>query len=260
MPALNVLAIALNSVQQDSRRVEIASMNMANSLTTGYKRQFPAIAQAASTVQSHSHSAATDAHAGLLPVGGARSIAQPQSVADMRPGTLRATRRSLDVALTGPGFFEVLTPNGPAYTRHGEFQIDSMGRLVTVHGDVVMGESGEIVLTSQTPNISAHGQIEIDGKPVGQLKVVAFERPEHLIHQGNGRYVPSAEASRTTQTVADLNGAQAIRQGYLENANVNAMHDMLELMQSMRHMETMQKVTQYADDMLGTAIRRLGEF
>lgn len=247
MSAMNVLTIALDSIQQDSRRVETASMNVANSLTPGYKRRFPALRELTMGVL-HDAGDVTPRHgaAAVLPL------------TDMRPGTLRATRRSLDVALTGNGFFEVLTPTGPAYTRHGEFHLDGAGRLVTAQGEAVAGEAGEIVLRTRTPSINAQGLVEEDGKSAGQLKVVVFEHPERLVHLGGGRYVPAVDAGRA-MLPADIGTGIEVRQGYLENANVSAMQDMLDLMQSMRHMETMQKVTQYADDMLGTAIRRLGE-
>jgi len=59
-------------------------------------------------------------------------------------------------------------------------------------------------------------------------------------------------------TVVDDTNVQ-IRQGALENGNVSSMQEMMQLIRTMRHFESMQKMTQGYDDMLGTAIRKLGD-
>ncbi len=50
-----------------------------------------------------------------------------------------------------------------------------------------------------------------------------------------------------------------VRQGYLENSNVNAMQEMVQMIQTMRHFESMQKVAISYDDMTGQAVRKLGD-
>lgn len=55
-------------------------------------------------------------------------------------GGLRVTDNPLDVAINGPGFFEVATPNGIRYTRSGSFKIGAEGRLVSSDGYPVLAK------------------------------------------------------------------------------------------------------------------------
>ena len=53
--------------------------------------------------------------------------------------------------------------------------------------------------------------------------------------------------------------AVQLRQGFLENSNVNHLHEMVRLLETVRHLETLQKVALGYDEMLATSIRKLGE-
>src|SRR4029077_9598288 len=146
-------------------------------------------------------------------------------VTDSRPGTLKATGQPLDVALTAPGYFEVTTPDGPAYTRAGQFRLDARGRLVTALGYPVMGVSGEIVLNTPNPVIEPNGQIRENNRQTAQLKIVQFEEPSSVERVGDG-LVTSGGATRT---LADSD--VQLRQGFVENANVSSMHEMVQLIE-----------------------------
>ncbi len=179
---------------------------------------------------------------------------------DMRPGTLKSTGQSLDVALAGPGYFEVMTETGPAYTRQGAFRVDARGRLVTAQGLPVMGNGGEIVLNSDRPFIDAIGNVfesrtgvAENTTPVAQIKVLQPENTKVMRRLGDGLF--SADGSFTTIKDSDIQ----IRQGFLENSNVSSMQEMVQLMQTMRHFESMQKIAVGYDDMTGQAVRKLGE-
>ena len=43
---------------------------------------------------------------------------------DFGQGSLRRTDAPLDLAIEGQGFFQVQSPNGPRYTRDGNFRLD----------------------------------------------------------------------------------------------------------------------------------------
>jgi len=173
---------------------------------------------------------------------------------DARAGTFKFTGQSLDVALAGRGFFEVATDAGPAYTRQGSFRLDARGRLVTAQGHPVMGLSGEIVINGASPLITASGAITIgDGIPVAQLKVVELEGHAGPRRLGDGLYAAGHDMKLVGE--ADVQ----VRQGFLENSKVSPSYEMTSMIQAMRHFESMQKVVQGYDDMVGTAIRKLGE-
>jgi flagellar basal-body rod protein FlgF len=233
----NVLSAVLGSLHADMARMDRVAMNIANLQTPGYKREVVA----------------------ALPFAARVDAATVAVHTDQRPGTLKATGQSLDLALSGPGWFEVATPAGPAYTRQGNFRLDAAGRLVTQQGDPVMGTGGEIVLAYPTPGVDSMGRVfeapggvRSAGTPVAQLRIVRFE-PGPVQRLGDGLVLPQGAP------VAVSGEAVQVRQGYLEGSNVSPMHEMVSLLESVRHLETLQKVALGYDEMLGTGIRKLGE-
>jgi flagellar basal-body rod protein FlgG len=231
IPSLGTIQIAM---QQDMSRMNRVSTNLANALTPGYKREVGT----ASGSDNRSAPFVT---------------AMQRVVHDMQPGTVKPTGHALDLALSGPGFFEVMTSQGPAYTRQGQFQIDAQGRLVTMRGEPVMGTGGEITLGGGAVQIDAKGVVTEDDHTVGQLKLVEFEDTQALAAQ------PDSLFSAPDQTHEHEATGTTLRQGYLENSNVQPMHEMVQMMQTMRHFESMQRAAQGMDDMLGVAIRKLGD-
>jgi flagellar basal-body rod protein FlgG len=246
-----VLAIALRSLQADMARLDQVGMNLANALTPGYKRGIAVQGPIGSEFAAYLGGA----------INGSMGGAAPSSVvlaSDMRAGTFKATGGSLDVALAGRGYFEVITDTGPAYTRQGNFRLDARGRLVTAQGYPVMGTSGEITLNFKEPVIGANGAISTrdssnDAMPLAQLKVVEFDPAAELEKLGDGLY--AAGPGMKLLNEQDV----AVRQGFLENSNVSSAYEMTSMVQAVRHFETMQKVAQSYDELLGTAIRKLGE-
>lgn len=260
-----VLALALQSMQQDMQRLNRIGSNLANALTPGYQRD---VIARQSSVSTATFAAVVDAQRSDGRSTGS-AAERPSALApsllvqtDTRPGTLKFTGQSLDVALAGPGYFEVTTPSGPAYTRQGNFQLDARGRLVTASGFPVMGKGGEVFLNEEAPVIDAAGNIfasqsSVRGPgalpAVAQLKVLAPEDRAAMRRIGDGLW----SADGPLGDVKDTD--RQIRQGYTENSNVNSMQEMVQLVETMRHFESMQKVALGYDDMTGQAIRKLGD-
>lgn len=255
----DVLAISLRSMQHDMVRLERISMNMANAMTPGYKREMPAALPLAASGFINAMSS-VDASAARTLTAATTSAGALMVRTDMRPGTLKSTGQDLDVALGGTGFFEVNTDSGPAYTRQGNWQVDARGRLVTAQGHPVMGVGGEILLSNPRPRIDATGQVfdaMVDGRadaaPVAQLKVVRFDDVRDLERIGDGLVRSPVPPKQLVDSEVQ------VHQGFLENSNVNSMQEMVQLIQSMRHFESMQKVALGYDEMIGAAVRKLGE-
>lgn len=268
-----VLAIGLHGMHQDMARLERIASNLANAMTPGYKREVTV----AQPLMAGDASAGSSAFANTVQLLQAGEVAGPNGRnavsgtalpfnligrTDDRPGTLRTTGQSLDLAIAGQGYFEVSTEDGPAYTRQGNFTLDARGRLVTAQGHPVMGKGGEIVLADARPTIDASGQVfesaavgvaRNAATPVAQLKIVRFEDGANL-QRASGGLVQSADGPLQMND-ADIR----LQQGFLENSNVSSMREMVDLMQTVRHLESMQKVTLAYDEMLGTAVRKLGE-
>lgn len=236
-----ILSVVLGSMHADLARVDRSGMNIANAHTPGYKREV-AVSTFSSRVEAATLSAQTD----------------------LRPGTLKPTGQDLDLAIVGDAWFEVATPEGPAHTRQGNFRLDNRGRLVTQQGRPVMGNAGEIQLLHGNPLVDETGRVferaaaggsplPMSASPIAQIRLVQIERGAASRRLGDGllRFeqpgVPAAEGS-----------VQVLR-GHLENSNVSHLHEMVRLMEAVRHFETMQKVAVGYDEMLGASIRRLGE-
>lgn len=251
-----VLAATLQSMHHDMARLERVGLNLANALTPAYKREVVSVGASGSAAPD-----AREAFQALISRDETRATSQQLRIhTDLRPGSLRSTSQPLDLALTGPGYFEIQTPEGPAYTRQGTFRLDGRGRLVTPQGQPVMGTGGEIVLTHASPSIDESGRIYdrtipgvTDHTPVAQLKIVRIDRPQSLEKLGNGLYAARGE------TPAPMDATVSVRQGFLENSNVSSMQEMVQLIQTMRHFESMQKVALGYDEMIGTAVRKLGD-
>lgn len=248
-----ILGVLVSSMHADMARAERIAMNLANLQTPAYKREIANVL---------SFAAEYEAASGGRPASSTGASPSLSVRVDTRPGTLRTTGQDLDVAVVGDGWFEVATENGPAYTRKGNFRLDAGGRLVTQEGLPVMGTGGEISLARGTAVIDPAGRI-FDGQsgggsrltaaPVGQLKVVQFERAAALQPLGNGLYAATGEA------VPAREGSVQVQQGALENGNVSHLQEMVRLMETVRHFESLQRVTAGYDEMLATSIRKLGE-
>jgi len=227
-------------------RVEGTSLNMANLTTAGYKRSVP-------VTRSFSDYLSVGGYAGAprlpLPI----MLPGVDQVPDFKSGGVQFTGNPLDLAISGEGYFEVSTPSGPAYTRKGNFRLDERGRLVTEQGHPLQGQGGELVLTTSQPAIDDAGRVTEAGRQLGQIRTIRFSDPQGMVRLEAGLY-----GQGSAQT-AQADGEARVRQGYLENSNVDSTAEMVGLIESMRHFEAAQKIVQGYDDILEKAIRKLGE-
>lgn len=216
-------------------RMSHISMNIANAQTPGYKRTQAVARPFGQLVAQATAQTASPA---------------PQPIVDHRAGSVRQTGRSLDIALAAGHFLEVTTPAGPAFIRGGSLQLDARGRLSTAAGQPVVGGSGDITLPGPDVRIDAAGRILAQDKEIGQLKVVRFEDLSVLQRDSAGSYRTNVNGSPAT--------SDAVKPGYLENSNTDVMREMVAMVETVRHFESLQKNLQGQDSMLQTAVRTLG--
>lgn len=228
----------------DIEQLRIISHNLANVSTVAYKRQI-GVAQPFDMMLSEKGSTAATA---------ARSFVGVTESTDRSAGTLTHTGNALDLAIEGDAFFVVDTGAHEVYTRQGTLRLDSDGTLVNVRGQALETLSGPVQLTSAVPAIDAQGNIRDNGTVVGQLKLVTVSNPQSLVPLGNGTY------AATDSTVSEPADAARVRQGYTEQSNVVTMHEMINLIETMRHFETSQKFLQGYDGMLQRALADLGSY
>jgi flagellar basal-body rod protein FlgF len=250
----NALIAAVQGMQNDIQYMDTIANNMVNIATTGYKRTIPVVHAFSEALHT---AGAAGAHAMPLQSPFISSSTLPPivgNVVDASNGPVKQTGQPFDVAITGNGFFELATPDGPAYSRAGNFHLDASGRLLSEAGFAVQGVGGDIVLNGSIATIDRSGQVTQDGESVGQIKVVQFPDSKAMIKTANGLLEPANPAAVPTDTTSSL------QVGYLEGSNVAPMREMISVMETVRHFESSQKLFQSYDDMLGTAIQKLGEF
>ena len=173
-------------------------------------------------------------------------------------GEVKPTGGKNDLSLDGPGFFSVRMQDGTvAYTRDGEFQIDSAGSLKTKDGGLVMGDAGPIRLdpTAGPIAVNPQGEVSQGGGTKGVLKIVEFKDRGTMQHLSGSYYRPGGTSrSQVPQRAATTQ----IQQGFLEGSNANSVVEMGNLLMAMRHFEANQHVLQTADERMGKSIQEIG--
>ncbi len=155
---------------------------------------------------------------------------------DLSQGNIRPTGRPLDFALDGDGYFVVLAPEGERYTRNGNFSIDGEGTLVTQNGHPVSGDGGPITIEGSRIEVSADGEILVDGESLGKLKVTNFTNPQSLARKGGSLFGP-----REGENLRSAEPTAVVCQNCLEESNVKTSEEMMRVLAQLRQFEASQK-------------------
>ena len=176
-----------------------------------------------------------------------------RSATHMSQGALKETGSSFDLALSddGNGMFTIKTSRGIEFTRAGKFRMNNEGFLVTLDGSQLMGHNGPIKATGNEFKVTDNGVVMVDGKPVDKILVSEFESAADMKRAGSTAF---NAATPRVRAKADFQ----IKQGYLEMSNVNALQEMVGLMQVMRNFEANQKALSSNDQRLQKAVSELG--
>jgi flagellar basal-body rod protein FlgF len=226
--------------------LDIMANNLANVNTAGYKEQKAFFSVLRDTMNSSSEN-------DLNPLFPERTVLA-RATMNLSDGILRTTQRDLDVALVGDGFMAVSTPRGVRYTRNGSMSINAKGELATADGMPILGENGSpIALTSGKVNITEQGEVYLNGTRVDRIKITTFDNPSQLLMEGNSLLAPGNSEMKTKP------GNTTMRQGFLEQSNVNAVTSVVEMVQIMRRFESIQKgVNLVLNDLDSKSIEKLG--
>lgn len=221
-------------------RMDIIANNLANINTIGYKRDalFMRKLEELTSEQLQANGGLPGLHA--------------EQFTSYTAGALKQTNNPLDVAIQGDGFFVIETPGGQMYTRNGNFSLASDGTLVTGQGHPVLGEGGHILfresekIDTAVLSIDERGLISVDGEPVGRLRVVTFDSLRELKKEG-GYF--SANNEPEIELVPG-EGVSLIRQGFIEESNVDAIQEMVYMIELSRNFESYQRMIQVQDSSL----------
>jgi len=244
----NALYNAANSLTSLQRWQEMTTQNIAASSVPGFKGQkmsFEAIHTGKMGVISGDQKV-------QMPV--TMSVAKP--VSDFSDGILKQTGAPSHVAIKGDGFFHIKGDSFDYFTRDGEFHVDPQNQLVNKMGDPVLGKTGAPIRIQPDQGeftISANGEIRQGLNQVGELGVFDFENREDLIRVPGG-FRTDPEKNMQTEEVND----SRIMQGHLEESNMSALSQMVDLISVSRAFELNHKVIQNIDEKMGKAIEVLG--
>jgi len=177
----------------------------------------------------------------------------PSMMVDYSPGGMQKTGNVLDLAIRGEGFFTVETKEGVAYTKRGNFTLNKSYELVTQSGDYVLDAGGKhLVVNGDELQVSNEGLITVDGNEAGRLKMVAFDKGQALSSRGDGLYTDPGNAGLKTLDKPEVTS------GYLELANVQAIKEMVAMIDIQHSFETYQKAIQTIADLDRLSTGRVG--
>ena len=282
-----------------SQHVDSIANNLANADTLGFKKDAPTFKEYMASVEREH--AVTDIPRGPIkdkdthPIDGRDQafVVVDGTYTNFRQGTLKVTKSPLDVALDGPGFLEVSTPNGIRYTRQGSLKMATDGRLVTSEGfPVLSAQAGGLSAQVGGPNAAAQpgqggsatqggvgagqtadaarfinlldagGMISIseegevygrDGSLVARLSVAEFADTRKLRKSGGTLFDNPDPTNRKPMEKT------VVRQGVIETSNVNPVEEMTNLIKANRLFEQDLKAMKTYSDMIGREANDIGK-
>lgn len=224
-------------------KMDLIANNIANVNTPGYRGQNMVFTE---------YVAKTDN--GERPKDNLSMVMDYGQYQNTQPGPLQSTGNPLDVALQGPGWFGVQTPEGTMYTRAGNFQINNNGELVTGSGHLVAGDGGGSIVIppdAKEIKISKDGTLSTDQGQIGRIGVYEFTSDQDLEAAGNGLY----KASQKAPGAAAQN--TQVLQGMLEGSNVQPVLEMTRMIDVLRSYQNTQRILQNEHDRERAMIERM---
>ena len=246
------LYIASSGGTKQLKKLDVLSNNIANINTQGFKKDM-LVYEEKKVPFNQISTFGTEMNSMNIFQGSDPSVSYVQvtkSLTNHEQGSLIKTDNPLDLAIEGKGFFVIDTPNGIRYTRNGNFHLDGSGQLVDQKGNMIMTRSDEpIQIPFGTKQISINqdgsvaGGAETEQESLGQIKIVSFDNLQSLIKEGEGFYKISNPLIKEKL----LNDAKVL-QGFTETSNANAIHEMTQMIETVRQLEAYQKVIQSIDE------------
>jgi flagellar basal-body rod protein FlgG len=247
---------AKTGLDAQNTRMAVISNNLANVNTTGFKKGRAAfqdlVYQNLRQVGAQS-SQNTQYPTGLTLGTGVRIVATEKVY---EQGSLQQTNNSLDVAITGRGFFQITLPDGTlAYTSDGSFKLSGQGNLVTSNG-YALSPAITIPSNAQTVTIGNDGTVSVTvpgtaaPTQVGQVQLADFINPSGLQPRGDNLLVESVSSGAPQVGTPGTNGLGNTQQGSLETSNVNVVEELVSMIETQRAYEMNSKAIATTDQML----------
>jgi flagellar basal-body rod protein FlgG len=251
------LAIGATGMMAQQMNVDNISNNIANMTTTGYKRsrvEFKDLMyQHIDRPGSVSSASGTIVPTGLSLGLGVRPAATYRI---QEQGTLEQTTNDLDLAISGRGFFQIELPNGEtAYTRAGAFSTNADGEIVTSEGYRLL-PGFTVPADALYVEVSTEGQVSVKQPAtttmtqIGQLEIVDFINPAGLEATGDTMFLETDASGQPTAANPGTDNLGIVRQGMLEQSNVDSVKEITLLITAQRAYEMNSNVISTSDEMM----------
>ena len=156
-------------------------------------------------------------------------------------------------------FFQIDVGNGNlAYTRDGNFRVDDQGRIVTVDGYFLNPQPGNLAQNAVAVQITPEGRImqllpgQTEYDEVGQVQLFTFINQAGLEPLGNNRWVETESSGEAQQGAPGTEGFGTVKGGFIEQSNVDAISEMVNMIAAQRAYEFNSKSITTSDEMLQT--------
>lgn len=239
----NSLLVSLSQQLAAYRAMDVIANNIANASTPGYKRESAHFEEYVASMRP------AEGQRGMQSVS---FVKDAGIVRDTSQGALNQTGAPYDLAIAGKGFFVMQTPQGLRYTRDGHFNLDANGQIVNSAGDILQGDGGAITISPDDGEIRIAPDGTVSGR-TGQLakvRVVDFANEAAMVKEGSNLY----STAQVPVTPAVVN----IRQGALEDSNVQPVVEISKMIEVMRAYEATATLTKNQQDMQTDAVTKLG--
>ncbi len=250
------LWIAKTGLDAQQTRMAVISNNLANASTTGFKRGravfedllYQNVRQAGAQSSQN-----TQLPSGLMLGTGVRTVATEKLFTQ---GNLAQTGNTLDLAIQGRGFFQILLPDGSiSYGRDGSFQVNSQGQIVTASGDVLQ-PGITVPANTQSLTIGSDGVVSalVAGSAaptqIGSIQLSDFINPAGLQPIGQNLFLETAASGAPQSGTPGQTGLGTLVQGSVETSNVNIVEELVNMIETQRAYEMNSKAIQTTDQML----------
>ncbi len=257
------LWIAKTGLDAQQTHMSVISHNLANVNTTGFKKERALFEDL--LYQNVRQVGAQSTQNTTLPSGlqlgtGVRTVATEKIHTQ---GNILQTGNSLDIAINGRGFFQILMPNGDiAYSRDGSFKLDANGQIVT-NGGYPLEPAMTVPQAALSVTIGNDGTVSVlePGNPtpnvIGEIQLADFINPTGLEPIGENLYRESVSSGAPIVGVPGEDGLGKLVQGSLETSNVNVVEELVNMIETQRAYEMNSKAIATTDEMLGFATNTL---
>ncbi len=243
------LYVAMTGAKQNMHSLAVRANNLANANTDGFKADI----EQARSMQAFGEGLPT------------RVFAMTENpLANFADGSIKSTGRDMDIAIDGDGWFAVQAEDGgEAYTRSGSLSFDATGLLRNDRGNPIMGDAGPIVLPLPIEKVEISKDGIISVRPQGATAEVIEEVAQiKMVNPGNENLMRgqdglfrqmNGEPAAADPTVSILSGA-------VEGSNVNAVHEMVAMIDLQRQFEMQVKMMKTAEenDRASAGLMRIG--